>query len=159
MGKGLSVCLLAHDMRFAFSLHSILSASHPEHRFHLCRFEKEMIQYLQGVGIYENRAAYPFPDLLLLDAHHPECDDLFVLSWLRLHPEFTKVPCVLLNEEASTTLGQKAFDLGVNACVIPRKDTQALGEILDGISELKRLLSAPALAPERKTFQTSRSRH
>src|SRR6476469_9811877 len=109
MGKGLSVCLLAHDMRFAFSLHTILAVSHPAHRFHLCRFEKEMTQYLGGVGIYQDRKAYPFPDLLLLDAHHPECHDLFVLSWIRLYPEFNRLPCVLLNEEASTRLGQKAF--------------------------------------------------
>jgi len=139
MEKGVTVCVIAYDLQFAFSLHSVLDEWDPRVRFHLCRFEQEAIQYLKGVGVYGNREEYPLPDILFLDAHHPENADLFVLSWIRCRPEFDRVPCVVLNAEAGDRFGQKAMDLGANACVLLEKDKKALVEILDGIKELSGL--------------------
>lgn len=47
---------------------------------------EEAIQYLDGSGPFADRAAYPFPVLMLLDSQLPRRSGLEVLRWLNEHP-------------------------------------------------------------------------
>ena len=131
-----SVSLLTDDIRYGFSMHSLLSALRPHVHFHLCRSEEEIIQYLKGVGIYGNRDNYPVPNLLLLDSNHPKSHDLFVLQWIKDQTEFRNLPIIFLADQQDLLVKQ-AFDLGSNACAVLRQDLNSLCEIIDGIYELR----------------------
>ena len=48
---------------------------------------EEAIAYLSGEGRYGDRAAYPFPFLMLLDLKMPGIGGFGVLRWLQTHPE------------------------------------------------------------------------
>jgi hypothetical protein len=127
-------------MRYGFSMHSLLSALRPSLHFHLCRSEKEMIQYLKGVGIYANRQTYPLPNLALLDSNHPQGDDLFVLHWIRERSCFRNMPVVILIQ-GRHTLVKQVFDLGSNACAVMRNDLNSVCEIIDGVADLQPILT------------------
>src|SRR5215831_4825765 len=43
----------------------------------------EALDYLEGEGAFANRAAYPFPDVLLLDLNMPRKNGFEVLAWVR----------------------------------------------------------------------------
>src|SRR5438477_11050343 len=55
---------------------------------HAVQNGEEAIGYLQGKGRYADRAAFPLPQLLVLDPRTPGKNGWEVLQWLRDQPEF-----------------------------------------------------------------------
>ena len=53
-----------------------------------------------GEGEFANREAYPFPELVMLDLKMPRLDGLEVLRWLKDHPEYRRMPKILLSGSA-----------------------------------------------------------
>src|ERR1051326_8590666 len=53
---------------------------------HFVRDGQEAIDYLEGEAAYNDRTAYPLPDLMLLDLKMPKLNGFDVLSWLRRRP-------------------------------------------------------------------------
>jgi len=47
---------------------------------------QEAIDYLKGEGPFENREAYPWPDVLLLDLKMPRKNGFDVLKWIKSKP-------------------------------------------------------------------------
>ena len=63
----------------------------------VARDGQEAIEYLSGEGPYANRRSYPLPHLLLLDLKMPRMNGFDVLEWLQAHPEFRKLPAIVLS--------------------------------------------------------------
>jgi CheY-like chemotaxis protein len=57
---------------------------------------QEVIDFLQGAGLFTSREKYPLPSLLILDLKMPLMDGFDVLAWLREHPAFESLPVVVL---------------------------------------------------------------
>jgi CheY-like chemotaxis protein len=57
----------------------------------------QVLDYLQGEGIYSNRREWPLPSVLLLDYWMPRISGIDVLFWIRTEPKFVKLPVVLLS--------------------------------------------------------------
>lgn len=75
---------------------------------------EEAINYLAGEGHYDDRAAYPFPALFLLDLKMPVKDGLEVLQWLHQHPEISrKLPVVVLSSTELPSETQLAYALDI----------------------------------------------
>jgi two-component system response regulator len=58
---------------------------------------EDLVAYLQGTGLYNDRIHYPYPGLILLDLNMPKMDGFAVLEWVRGHPEHGDVPIVVLS--------------------------------------------------------------
>lgn len=76
----------------------------------------EVIEYLAGENHFADRAAYPLPQLILLDLKMPSADGFDVLIWLRKHNELKNLPAVVLSNsdypgdiELARALGEKAY--------------------------------------------------
>src|SRR5947209_6409406 len=54
------------------------------------------IDYLTGKDQYADRTAFPIPTLMLLDLKLPRKTGFEVLTWARQHPEYRKLPIVVL---------------------------------------------------------------
>jgi CheY-like chemotaxis protein len=76
---------------------------------------KEMIDYLNGVGDFADRKAFPYPAVVLLDLKMPEMDGFEVLTWLRSHPEHSKVRVIVLSGIREWRQIERAYQLGARS--------------------------------------------
>jgi CheY-like chemotaxis protein len=81
---------------------------------HVVHDGAEAIAYLSGEGIFANRKANPFPDLIVLDLKMPRLNGLDVLRWLYDHPEYRRIPKILLSGSGEERDIDQAYQLGAN---------------------------------------------
>jgi len=84
------------------------------HAFQLLTDGDAAIDYLGGNGVYADRAAHPFPDLMFLDLHLPKRNGHQVLEWIRERNELTAVPVVMLTSSTEPTDISRAYNPGSN---------------------------------------------
>lgn len=96
---------------------------------------QEVIGYLSGEGAYADRAAYPFPTLLLLDLKMPETDGFDVLNWLRQHPEVAgRLTTVILTGTSSPHALARARELGAQSVLVK---SVAFAELENSMVQIK----------------------
>jgi CheY-like chemotaxis protein len=81
---------------------------------HFVRDGQEVIDYLQGTGLFSDRTAYPLPHLLLLDLKMPRLDGFDVLEWVRQQPGFSSLQVVIFSSSDEARDINKAYGLGAN---------------------------------------------
>ena len=74
----------------------------------------EAIAYLNGDGVYANRALHPFPEVLLVDIKMPRMTGLELLAWIREHPGFRIIPTIVMTSSRLDVDIEKAYSLGAN---------------------------------------------
>jgi CheY-like chemotaxis protein len=74
---------------------------------------EEAIAYLSGEGKFADRAAHPFPFLMLLDLNMPGIGGFGVLRWLQTRPDVNeKLHTVVLSSIQSSREIERAGELG-----------------------------------------------
>src|SRR6185436_11152458 len=96
----------------------------------LARDGREAVAYLSGDGKYADRAAHPFPSLILLDLKLPKMSGFEVLRWIRERPEVCRVPVVMFTSSRERADIDRAYDLGANGYLIKSVDHDDLVEAL-----------------------------
>lgn len=74
--------------------------------------------YLTGHGIYADRAAYPLPDLILLDLVMPKMSGAEVLQWIREQPELKKTAVLIFTSSEKPEDVQSSTRLGANGYLV-----------------------------------------
>ena len=90
---------------------------------------EEAIAYLAGEGRFADRAAYPFPFLMLLDLNMPGIGGFGVLRWLQSRPDVNeKLNTVVLSSLQTSKdiglageLGAKHFWVKADWMLLPQK--------------------------------------
>ena len=77
-----------------------------------------MVDYLQGAGLYADRAKYPLPELVLLDLKMPRKDGFAVLKWRQETPAFGRLPIIVFSSSNLPADIARAYALGANSYVI-----------------------------------------
>ncbi len=75
----------------------VISELQPRFPIQILSSGEDLVAYLQGDGLYQDRTRYPLPGLVLLDLKMPKMDGFEVLEWLKAHPEHADVPIVVLS--------------------------------------------------------------
>jgi|SRR6185312_8198596 len=100
------------------------------------RHGEEAIEYLSGVGAFEDRVSYPLPDVVLLDIKLPRRSGLEVLEWLRAQPAgMNRTPVVMLTSSRHAVDVNRAYDLCVNGYLTKPDTVQELQAMLMGFKE------------------------
>lgn len=94
----------------------------------------EAIAYLEGEGVFEDRAAHPFPDILLLDLSMPRRNGFEVLEWIRGQPQFSGLVVHVLSASARPADVKRAYELNANSYVV--KPT-SMNELVAFVSALR----------------------
>jgi CheY-like chemotaxis protein len=78
----------------------------------------QAMAYLTGHGIYADRAAYPLPDLILLDLVMPKMSGEEVLKWIREQPELKKTAVLIFTSSEKPEDVRTTTRLGANGYVV-----------------------------------------
>jgi two-component system, response regulator len=106
---------------------------------HFVEDGEQLFEYLH----HEDKEKYPMPGLILLDLNMPKKDGREALRDLKTHPEFKRIPVIILTTSKAEEDILKSYDLGVN-CFISKpvtfvelvKVTKSLGNYWFEIVEL-----------------------
>ena len=79
---------------------------------------QEAVDYLAGIGKFEDRKANPLPRLLLLDLKMPLLDGFDVLRWMRKQPVLYRLPVAVLTSSNLDNDVDRAYDLGANSYIV-----------------------------------------
>ena len=71
------------------------------------------------------------PDMFVLDINMPEFSGLDLLEYLRRHPEWEKLPVVMLSSEAADVTVDEAMALGADSYVMKPVTLEELGKAID----------------------------
>lgn len=78
----------------------------------------QAMAYLTGHGIYADRAAYPLPDLILLDLVMPKMHGIEVLKWIREQPELKKTAVLIFTSSEKPEDVKSATQNGANGYLV-----------------------------------------
>jgi CheY-like chemotaxis protein len=73
---------------------------------------RDLIRYLEGEGSYEDRDAFPYPGLILLDLRIPEMNGFEIMQWLRDEPRHAGIPVIVVSAFDRQREIRKAYQLG-----------------------------------------------
>lgn len=83
-------------------------------------------RYLSGEGEFADRAAHPFPEIVLLDLKLPKVDGLELLEWIRSRPEIRALPVVVLTSSELPKDVARASELGALGYHVKSVEPEAL---------------------------------
>jgi CheY-like chemotaxis protein len=90
----------------------------------------EAIAYLNGEGVYADRARHPFPEVLILDLKMPRMNGLELLTWIREHPEFRVIPTIIMTSSRQDPDIEKAYSLGANTYMLKPSSFEELARLV-----------------------------
>ena len=96
---------------------------------------EKAIEYLKGLEQYSDRAAYPYPGLVILDLNMPGVSGFEVIRWMRSHPQAKLVPIIVLSCSSVPADVNRAYELGANAFMVKPANHRALEQLLSTIGE------------------------
>ena len=102
-------------------------------QFHAVCGGRDIIEYLEGKGIYQDRASFPFPSLVLLDFKMRGMTGSEVLQWIRARAEFKRLPVIVFSGSAYAKDVNEAYDLGANSYLIK---PHSLEELLEAVKQI-----------------------
>ncbi len=97
---------------------------------------EQAIDYLDATEPYNNRDAYPFPDLVLLDLKLPRLDGFEVLQWIRTNPATRSLPVVVLAGSSFRADFRRALEVGANHYAAKPGTFAELEVLIDQIADV-----------------------
>ena len=79
---------------------------------------QEAIDYLSGIGKFEDRIAHPLPVVVFLDLKLPVRMGIEVLAWIKNHPQLANLVVVVLTSSNEPSDLKQAYSLGANSYVV-----------------------------------------
>ena len=101
----------------ALALHAFKKHNLANH-IQVLRDGVEALEFLFGTGAYAQRDITNGPRVVLLDLKLPRVSGLEVLRQLKAHPEFSRVPVVVLTTSREDADVAAAYALGVNSYIV-----------------------------------------
>jgi len=98
---------------------------------HFVQDGQEVIDYLEGKGIFADRQTYPMPDLVLLDLKMPRLNGFDVLGWLRKQAGLKRLPVIIFSSSSESVDINRAYDLGANSYLVKPHAVEELSALVN----------------------------
>src|SRR4029078_6223949 len=102
--------------------------------FRYVRAGGEAIAYLQGVSPYDDRDAFPFPSLVLLDLGMPKVDGFAVLEWIRRTPCCERLKVFVLTGRDDPAQVARAKKAGADRVISKQVEADELPNVIAQLS-------------------------
>ncbi len=104
------------------------------------------IGYIEGTGVYADRASHPLPNLVLLDLKLPRRSGFEVLQAIRSNAATKHTPVVVLTSSSQNADIQRAYETGANSYLVKPVGRETLLEMVKSLESfwIKLNHSAPA---------------
>lgn len=79
---------------------------------------REALDYVFGRDKYADRAAYPLPNLILLDLKMPGIDGFEVLRQIKTAPVLKRLPVIILTSSKEEGDRALTYDIGANSYLV-----------------------------------------
>jgi len=90
----------------------------------------EAIEYLSGKGVFQDRAKYPMPTIILMDLKMPRRNGFEVLEWMHNQVEIRLIPTIVVTSSTLQEDVTRAYRLGANAVMNKPVDKDSLLQML-----------------------------
>ncbi len=94
---------------------------------------KDVVDYVAGVGAYQNRSSFPLPHLIVLDQRMQAMDGIDALKQIRLDREGRRIPVLIFSTAASDALLDACYANGAALCVEKPMEFGRLGPMFEHI--------------------------
>src|SRR5690242_6967383 len=94
--RGKVILLVEDDEHDVFFFQRALAKAGLELPLRLIVDGEQALQYLNGEGKYQNRAAHPFPDIIFLDLKLPYISGMDVLEHIHDEPALREIDVIVL---------------------------------------------------------------
>ena len=91
------------------------------------------VDYLGGVGEFEDRDAHPLPVFVLLDLKMPRRTGLEVLEWVKGQPVVRRIPIVVLTSSRNDADINRAYELGANSYLVKPVSFEGLIDLVKSL--------------------------
>lgn len=116
----------------------------------------ECLEYINGEGVFTDREAYPYPDVVLLDLRMPgTLDGLQTLQIIRADYHHRSLPVMILTASASDLDVNRAYELGANGYIVKSGDT---GEMIEQLLWMRWSLGSLVKLPVHHFFAENGAR-
>ncbi len=75
----------------------------------------QALEYLMGLGSFEDRSKFPLPSIIFLDWRMPKKDGREVLTWLGQRAEFRRMLIIVLTGLEDRSCIDTAYEMGANS--------------------------------------------
>ncbi|TAF07084.1 MAG: response regulator [Nostocales cyanobacterium] len=116
-------------------VHDALVESQLPITLHLVRDGEELMDYLSHRGLYTDTSKAPRPGLILLDLNMPKKHGLEVLKEIKNHPQFQRIPVIVLTSSHDETDIYNTYDLGANSFIIKPGNFTSLVKVMATIGK------------------------
>jgi CheY-like chemotaxis protein len=106
---------------------------------------EEAIEYLSGQGRFADRAAFPFPRVIITDLKMPQMGGLELLMWIQANPHCRVVPTVVLTSSTAPGDVDAAFAYGAAGFMAKPVNFRDLEQTVKVIADYWRLSLVPSL--------------
>ena len=106
-----------------------------EQRLEVAKNGKEALNYFQRQASANSRFEFPACGLAILDLNLPVLSGFEILSWLRKHEQFKRLPILILTSSNQNHDIQLAYELGANAYLIKPSSLDALVQLLRSVKD------------------------
>jgi|SRR3954468_4856577 CheY-like chemotaxis protein len=102
---------------------------------------QQAINYLSGNNLFEDRCAFPMPNLVIVDLKMPLVDGFEVLAWVQAQPALKSLPVIVLSSSNLQIDKEKAQALGALEYLVKPNNP---AELVQVVEQLKQKWLTPA---------------
>lgn len=100
---------------------------------HIVTDGAEVLKYLLGQEPFTDRAAHPYPNVMVLDLKMPRMNGFEVLEWLQAHQDLSVIPTLVWSSSADVRDVKRAYCLGANGYLVKPTDFQKFKQIVGDV--------------------------
>lgn len=127
-----SILLVDHPGAHVGIIREVLEQQRVANAVHQVECGSEAREFLEGAGKYSDRTAYQIPGLILLDLRVKGAFEF--LAWLSAHPEFKRLPVVVLTESNDPENIRKVYSMGARSYLVKPFDQDKFRELVKAIN-------------------------